>query len=107
MWVVPGLEPLGEGRCARHLARDVEKRSANRSVEFRHAAKAAGAATPRQSKQDRFGLVVSGVTRQNDGSAVTFGGGAQGRVSCVASGCLGTAFGSHDDVNDLDRIEPK
>jgi hypothetical protein len=107
VWVVPGLEPLGERRSVSRLSRDIEKRSADESVEFRHAAKAAGAAPPRQSKQDRFGLVVSGVTRQNDGSAVTFGGGAQGRVSCVASGCLGTAFRSHDDVYQLDRIQPE
>jgi hypothetical protein len=47
------------------------------------------------------------MTRQNDGSAVAFGGAPQSRITRVASGRLWAAFCSHDDVYDLDRLQPE
>jgi hypothetical protein len=47
------------------------------------------------------------VARQNDGSAVSFGGAPQSRVSRVASSRFWAALGSHDNVYDLDRLQPE
>ena len=100
-------ELVAQGKTSTELARDVEKWPADKPVTFRHTAKAPGTASPGESKQDRFGLVVSSVTRQNDGSAVAFGGASQRSVSRVASSRFWATFGSHDDVYDLDRLQPE
>jgi hypothetical protein len=45
------------------------------------------------------------MTRQNNGSAVAFGGAPQSGIARVASCRFRTTFGSNHDADDLDRIQ--
>jgi hypothetical protein len=89
------------------LAHDVEKRPADEPVAFRHSPNASWSTSPRESEQNRFGLIVTGVPCQNDIGTVAFGGASQGRVSGIAGRCFGPSLGSHHNANDLDWFEPE
>jgi hypothetical protein len=91
----------------RRLACDVKKWPADKAVEFRHSTKAPCTASPCKTEQNGFGLVVSSVARQNNGSAVAFGGAPQSLVARVASGRLGSSFGSNRNADILNRVQPQ
>ena len=83
--VPPGqVGGLAQGPCV--APGDTQERAAEDPSDGRHTGQGAGAGAPGQAEQDLLGLVVTGVTEQDEGGAESLGDTRQRGIPGVAGG---------------------